>query len=548
MELRTQSDTNTVNTHSNIKINTMTNQVNISSDKDHFKPSVAAAITIANLFVLTVAVFYLAKHLHKPLLAFTVAVTVTSSLAYLLYKLYQESITRSGQSSQIDELQKAHTHANQKTEKARAANKMKSEFLANMSHEIRTPMNAIIGFSDLLSDEDLTETQLEYLDVIRTSGGNLLNLINDILDFSKIESGKLNTEIIDCSVTQLLSGIESIMLPSASKKKLDFKLLQCTDLPSVIRTDPYRTRQCLINLANNAIKFTENGHVYINVSIKEFDSIVCIVFDVEDTGIGVETDKQEEIFNSFSQADNSTSRKFGGTGLGLAITRQLAELLGGKLLLKSKPQVGSVFTLILPINVDVESQGHIDKYEVACKITAEKYEDCQANIFTGKILVAEDHSTNKYLAKILLEKLGFEVDLAESGTEAIEKASNTDFDLIFMDIQMPEMNGYEATRTLRKDGLTTPIIALTASALKGDNEKSIEAGCDDYIPKPIDRKTLVEVIEKYIERQELSSDDIVNVKSQVNELSELCGHSNTAEEIETLAQNTCDDNDDEACK
>ena len=536
-------------THSNINIETVIEQGNTAGNKELFRVSVGAAITVANLLVLTVALFFLAKHLHKPLLAFFVAITVTSNLAYLFYKLYQESVKSTGHFEKINELQKARSNANLEREEARAANEMKSEFLANMSHEIRTPMNAIIGFSDILSDENLTENQKEYIDVIRTSAGNLLNLINDILDFSKIESGKLTTEIIDCSVTQLLSGIETIMLPAAAKKKLDFKVLQCSELPSIIRTDPYRTRQCLINLVSNAIKFTEEGHVYINVSINDdVDGVACIVFDVEDTGIGIETDRQEEIFDAFAQAKTSTSRQYGGTGLGLAITKQIAELLGGKLLLKSKPQAGSSFKLILPINVDFDSQHHIDKYEVACKVKAEKYEDRQKDIFSGKVLVADDCTTNTHLAKLLLEKLGFDVELAESGTEAIEKASNTIFDLIFMDIQMPGMNGYEATRTLRRDGLNTPIIALTANALKGDCNKCMEAGCNEYLSKPFDRKQLVSIIEKYIARQELSSEEIINVKSQVDKLSGLCEQGNTNEEIENPVQNTFHENDDEARK
>lgn len=529
-------------------MNTVNDQSDAGRPNHHQKASVSAAVITVNLLVLSPTVFYLTKYLHKPLFALTVALTVTSSLVYLLYRLGKECKTRSGQSCQIDKLQKAHTHANLKTEKARNANKKKSEFLANMSHEIRTPMNAIIGFSDILADEDLTETQKEYVNIIRTSGGNLLNLINDILDFSKIECGKLTTEIIDCSVSQLLTGIESIMLPSALEKNLDFKVLQCGELPSVIRTDPFRTRQCLINLTNNAIKFTQDGHVYINVSIKKVDGVDCIVFDVEDTGIGIEVDRQEEIFNSFSQAESSTSRKYGGTGLGLTITKQLAELLGGKLLLKSKPQAGSVFTLILPVNMDIQLQPHIDKYEIACEVTAEKYEDDPKNIFAGKALVAEDCRTNMYLAKLLLERLGFEVDVAETGAQAVEKASNADFDLILMDIEMPEMDGYEATRKLRKNGLTSPIIALTAKVLKGDSEKCIQAGCDDYISKPVDRNTLVEVIGKYIDRQPLTADGVINGKSQFDGLSEQCEHAAITDDSETHAQNTFDHNDDEACK
>ncbi len=519
------------------------------------------AIIAVNFVLLAITAFHLIKHLHKPALAISTAIIAASSLVYLFIRIHRETKTKSAHFNEIqvtkssskllqteyDKLNEAHANANLKTEEANISNKMKSEFLAYMSHEIRTPMNAIIGFSDILSDEELTDSQQEYLDFIRTSGGNLLNLINDILDFSKIESGKLTTEIIDCSVTQLLSGIESIMLPSAAKKGVEFKVLQCTTLPSVIQTDPFRTRQCLINLANNAIKFTEKGHVYINVSIKNIDDVPFIEFNIEDTGIGIAPDMQNEIFNSFSQGNISTTRKFGGTGLGLAITKQLAELLGGKLLLKSKPDVGSVFSLLLPINIEVGSQPQIDKYQVACEITSEKYQEHPEDIFEGKTLVAEDCKTNKHLAKLLLEKLGFTV-LAETGKEAVEKVENENYDLIFMDIEMPEMDEYDAAKHLRNKGIVTPIIALTAKALKGDSEKSIEAGCDDYISKPLNKKKLIKTIEKYIDKKNDSQDTFKSLKSQVDDLSELCDKTNPTENTQTQTQDAFNVKDKEVDK
>lgn len=523
---------------------------------------IAIAFITVNFLVLATTAYYLMTYLDKPFPGVLLSLSAVFSCVYSIYKLYSETKRQSSHVSEIQEaksssqllqkklekLHEAHTHANVKREEAQTANKMKSDFLANMSHEIRTPMNAIIGFSDILADEDLTAPQKEYLEVIRTSGGNLLNLINDILDFSKIESGKLSTEIVECSVMQLLSGIESIMQPSAAKKGLDFKVLQCGSLPAIINTDPFRIRQCLINLVNNAIKFTEKGHVYLNISVEFICNIPFIKFDVEDTGIGIASEKQDEIFNSFTQADNSTTRNFGGTGLGLTITKQLAEILDGNLILESKPNAGSVFSLIIPANIDVKTQPQIDKYEVACKVTEGKIEKHPEMVFEGKVLVAEDCKTNKYLAKLLLEKLGFEVMTAETGNETVEMALNNNFDLIFMDIQMPKMNGYEATEILKDNGVNTPIIALTANALKGDSEKCIQAGCDDYIPKPVDRKELVSIIDKFIDRKTLLVDDVISLKSQVDELNELFDKTNTSESTEGDEQNIFNVEDEEACK
>jgi len=388
--------------------------------------------------------------------------------------------------------------ANLLTQKAVVADSAKSQFLANMSHEIRTPMNAIIGFAEVLADEKLTDEQKHHVVIIRESAENLLHLINDILDISKIEAGKLDIEIVDYSLEQLFAVIESLMRPQAKKKGLEFEILQCGQLPARIRTDPVRLRQCLINLINNAFKFTKEGHVYLNVFVEETNDIPRIRFDVEDTGIGVAADKQELIFEVFTQTDSGTTRKYGGTGLGLAITKQLAHLLGGELfLITSKVNRGSVFSLTIPADVDTKLQPLLDKYEFVNELS-QNMDTEGTERFSGRVLVAEDSSSNQILVNLLLSRLGLEVTITKDGEETVDKALDKPFDLIFMDIQMPNMSGYEATKILRNKGVKTPIIALTAYAMKGDDKKCISAGCNDYLSKPISREKLLPSLRKYL--------------------------------------------------
>lgn len=383
------------------------------------------------------------------------------------------------------------------------ANEAKSQFLANMSHEIRTPMNAIIGFSGLLADEDLTKEQRNYLNLIQESGKSLLSIINDILDFSKIEAGQLETEMIECSLAELLAVVESLSRPYAIEKGLAFEICQLGALPSAIRTDPVRLRQCLINLVSNAIKFTEAGHVLVKVSLDEQEGIPFIRFDVEDTGIGIPAERQQSIFESFTQADGSMTRKFGGTGLGLTITKQLAGLLGGGLSLKSKEGDGSVFSLMIPAGVDVEGQTLLNDHSMAIEQSsqAENSESTQQQ-YRGRILVAEDTKSNQILISSLLQNLGLEVIIANDGRQAVRKTLKESFDLILMDMQMPNMNGYDATREIRRNGVTTPIIALTAYAMKGDEKKCIAAGCNDYLSKPIERTIFRQTLAKHLSVKE----------------------------------------------
>jgi len=384
-------------------------------------------------------------------------------------------------------------------ERAEQASKEKSMFLANMSHEIRTPMNAIVGFSDLLTDEDLTEEQSEKVEIIRQAGKILLSLINDILDFSKVEAGKLEIDVIDCSLGRLLNSIESMMSLKAREKGIEFKIFDTGDLCDHIRTDPDRLNQCLVNLVNNAIKFTEEGYVHLKLSLENRQETSFVKFDVGDTGIGISKENQQKIFDSFTQADSGTSRRHGGTGLGLAITKQLAGLLGGELTLKSEEGQGSIFTLTIPAGVEVEREEALNRNS-AKTLWDDRSGKQGPSTFSGRILVAEDVKTNQILMKSLLDKLGLEVVIAEDGNEAVERTLHEEFDLIFMDIQMPNMNGYEATQKLRDKGVLTPIVALTASAMKGDEQKCIKAGCNDYMSKPIDRRELTEKIGKYLEQ------------------------------------------------
>jgi two-component system, sensor histidine kinase and response regulator len=407
-------------------------------------------------------------------------------------------------------------------EEAEKADKAKSEFLANMSHEIRTPMNSVIGFSKILANEKLTDEQRQYVELIRQSGKHLMQIINDILDLSKIEAGQMAVEFRERPLDRLLCEVESIVSYQAREKCLGFEIIEKSGLPANIYTDFKCLRQCLINLINNAVKFTETGFVHVNVSLMDKDNQPYICFAVEDTGIGIAADKHGEVFKSFRQADGSTSRRYGGTGLGLSITKQLATLLGGEISLTSEEGKGSVFSLVIPVGLDVKKQSLLNRHEITNHTNNDKDEVEQPE-FSGHILVAEDVEANQMLAKLLLEKMGLEVTIARDGKEAVQKAQIQSFDLIFMDIQMPHMNGYDATRVLRQQGDKTPIVALTAHAMTGDTKECIEAGCDDYMPKPIDRRELIERLRKYLPAQnDVLSEKIDLVKSQADELSKLC--------------------------
>ncbi len=423
--------------------------------------------------------------------------------------------------------------ANDMTAQAEWANAAKSTFLANMSHEIRTPMSAIVGFSDLLAEEDLTDQQKEDINIIRCSGKRLLNLINDILDFSKIEAGQLDVEIIECSLGTLLNSIEAVMKPLADKKSIEFKINVKNNLPAQICSDPTRLHQCLLNLINNAIKFTEQGHVHFNVSLEDRNNQPFIRFNTEDTGIGIPEDRQEAIFGAFTQADGSTTRQYGGTGLGLAVTEQLAGLLGGEVSVTSIMGKGSTFSLTVPAGVDVTKQPLLDRHK---RVEMERLDDDKSEHlrFSGCCLVAEDVLANQVVIKRMLGKAGLEVVIAKNGVEAVEQAKSQSFDLIFMDIQMPNMSGYDATKAIRVSGLRTPVVALTANAMKGDDKKCLEAGCNDYLAKPIDRKRLMDTLTKYLPTEcatdgESLAKDVDAATEGVQELVEICADTNHRE-------------------
>ncbi|WP_171596148.1 cache domain-containing protein [Marinifilum caeruleilacunae] len=376
-------------------------------------------------------------------------------------------------------------------EKAEESDRLKSSFLANMSHEIRTPMNAIIGFSELLQEDDLPfETRQQFFTHIRNSGNSLLNLINDIIDFSKIESGKLKISKTYYSLNQLFDELYHTfqkIKTSKGKDHIDLKFTKgLEESESVIYTDPLRLKQIITNLIENALKFTETGSIHVSYQLNESN----LIFAVEDTGIGISPEKQKIIFSRFRQADDSHARRYGGTGLGLSISKKLAELLNGDMWVESTEDVGSSFFVSIPYLID-------DKSTTAPVKKAQK-NGFNKDLTGKKILIVDDYTVNITLIKQMLQSTGVTLSSADNGRSAVEECGESHFDLVLLDLQMPELNGYDTLKLIKKDNPEIKIVAQTAYALANEKEQIMDSGFDGYIAKPIIKKNLLSIINEMI--------------------------------------------------
>lgn len=376
-------------------------------------------------------------------------------------------------------------------EAAENALKTKSYFLSSISHEIRTPMNAIIGLTDILLEQEQEAEQLEYLRSIKHSSDNLLRLINDLLDFSKLEAGKIQFEQIDFELNKQLTELEKSFNKKISEKGIDFITVINLDVPPILNGDPYRLNQVLINLVSNAVKFTEKGYIKLSVTIKSRkENDIILLFKLEDTGIGIPENKQHEIFESFTQASVATTREYGGTGLGLAITKNIVEQQGGCIKLESEENKGSVFFIELPFKVS-GLQTLIDPLTISH----------HQSLSHLRILVAEDNPMNQLVIKKTLEDWQADYDITRNGKELLKRLDTSEYDIILMDLQMPEMDGMEATHIIRseKEGyiVDIPIIAFTADAFPETRVKVLESGMNDFITKPFDKNELYSKIVRY---------------------------------------------------
>ncbi len=402
-------------------------------------------------------------------------------------KRFEEALLESNR-----KLEESTARANDLAEKAKAAHKAKSEFMTNMTHELLTPMNGVLGMTDLLlMDESLSEEQRQTAEYIRVSGERLLVLINGILDISKAESGKILLESKSFDLEDLLATFAHAMAMRAEEKGLRFSFALARDIPTALRGDPWRLRQVLFNLTDNAIKFTHRGEVALSVAAEEAgDSWVLLRFSVRDTGIGIPCEKVDVLFKSFSQVDSSATRKYGGAGLGLALSRELVEMMGGEVGVDSAEGEGSEFWFTAVF----ERQATEGKDEAA----GTELPFCARD---ARILLVEDNATNRRVVLGMLEKLHVEADAVADGVEALEALARTSYDLLLMDCLMPRMDGYETTRRIRAmEGAlrNVPIVAVTANAMKGDREKCLEAGMNDYLAKPVSRFALAKMLEKWL--------------------------------------------------
>ena len=426
------------------------------------------------------------------------AVLLAIALSYCLVLEYEKHCTHSEK-----QLQKA-------KEAAESASQFKSTFLASMSHEIRTPMTAIIGFADLLMRQNLTDNErIDYVQTVRRNGSHLLNIINDILDLSKIEAGKMEVEKITCPPAQIVEDVVGLLKPRATEKAIAFDVQYVGPCPETIQSDPTRLRQILTNLVGNALKFTERGSIRMFVQLAASnDGVSRLQFRITDTGAGMTPEQAKNLFQAFQQADVSTTRKYGGTGLGLTISKQFAQMLGGDITVASQPGAGSTFVVEVATG-PLDAVRLIDKPKEEIRRAPEPVTPGALPKFSGRVLLAEDGLTNQQLISLYLKEQGAEVTLAENGRIACEKVeaaakAGTPFHLILMDMEMPEMDGVEATRHLRNHGHKLPIVALTANAMSADRDQCMTAGCNSFATKPIDWPRLLEIVAGYLKNIDIT--------------------------------------------
>lgn len=392
-----------------------------------------------------------------------------------------------------------------KNQKMDIALRSKSRLIDNMAYQIRTLSNAIIGFSDLLATERLNDTQREYLFEIHQAGHGLSSIVEDVLDLAQIDSGKLKTVSVECDLADLLNEVELIVTRAARQKGLDFEIHAATDLPAHIVTDPNRLQKCLFSLAGNAVKFTQNGYVNILISLEFSQSQPMIRFDIVDTGSGIEPDRLKTIFEPVSHFDKVNCGLLDTINLGLrvcgglAMTRRLVEMLGGRIDVVSEPQVGSTFSLIIPAKVDVQSQASLI-YPPTTPISEmpQNVETQQPSQHLGHVLIVEDEESNRTVLSLMLESMGLQVTTCSDGEQAVQIAKDGGFDVILMDLQLPKLDGFQATRQLREMGLATPVLALSAGVLSEEEKAQANQYFDTFLAKPADSRSLSEALEKYL--------------------------------------------------